>query len=61
LTKALRFKPRHSNRRLFQIGDMILVAASFTAAQFLTLGDDFWLNIQVEPLSSLGSLAFVFA
>ena len=40
---------------------MILVAASFTAAQFLTLGDEFWLNIQVEPLSSLGSLAFVFA
>jgi len=40
---------------------MILVAASFTAAQVLTLRDDFWLNIQADPLSSLGSLAFVFA
>ena len=40
---------------------MILVAASFTAAQFLVLGDEFWVNIQVDPLSSLGSLAFVFA
>jgi lipopolysaccharide/colanic/teichoic acid biosynthesis glycosyltransferase len=40
---------------------MILVAVSFTAAQFLVLRDEFWLNIQVDPLSSLGSLAFVFA
>jgi len=40
---------------------MILVAASFTAAQFLVLGDEFWVNIQIDPLSSLGSLAFVFA
>ena len=39
---------------------MILVAASFTAAQLLVLGDEFWINIQVDPLSSLGSLAFVF-
>ena len=40
---------------------MILVAASFTAAQLLVSGDEFWINIQVDPLSSLGSLAFVFA
>ena len=40
---------------------MILVAVSFTAAQFLISPDDFWINIQVEPLSFLGSLAFVFA
>jgi len=39
---------------------MILVAVSFTAAQFLVLRDEFWLTIQVDPLSSLGSLAFVF-
>jgi len=40
---------------------MILVAASFTAAQLIVLGDEFWLNVQVDPLISLGSLAFVFA
>jgi lipopolysaccharide/colanic/teichoic acid biosynthesis glycosyltransferase len=39
---------------------MIVVAVSFTTAQFLFSADDFWLNIQVDPLSSLGSLAFVF-
>jgi lipopolysaccharide/colanic/teichoic acid biosynthesis glycosyltransferase len=61
LTKALRSKPRHSYRRIFRIGDMILVAASFTAARLLISGDEFWLNVQVDPLSSLGSLVFVFA
>jgi lipopolysaccharide/colanic/teichoic acid biosynthesis glycosyltransferase len=40
---------------------MILVAVSFTAAQVLVSGDEFWLNVQIDPLSSLGSLAFVFA
>jgi len=40
---------------------MILVAASFTAAQFLISGDEFWLNVQADPLSSVGSLVFVFA
>lgn len=40
---------------------MILVAASFTAAQILISGEDFWLNVQLDPLGSLGSMAFVFA
>jgi lipopolysaccharide/colanic/teichoic acid biosynthesis glycosyltransferase len=45
---------------MFRLGDMILVAASFTGAQFLIFGEDFWFNLQTEPLSSLGSLAFAF-
>jgi len=40
---------------------MILVAASFTAAQLLISRDDFLFNLQVDPWSSLGSLAFVVA
>lgn len=39
---------------------MALVAASFTAAQILSSGDEFWLNLQVDLWGSLGSLAFVF-
>lgn len=39
---------------------MILVVASFTTAELLISGDEFWLNVQLEPVSSLGSLAFVF-
>jgi lipopolysaccharide/colanic/teichoic acid biosynthesis glycosyltransferase len=45
---------------VFRIGDMILVAGSFTTAQLLISGDLFWLNIQLDPWGSLGSLAFVF-
>lgn len=40
---------------------MILVAVSFTAAQFLISGEEFWLNVQLDPLGTLGSMAFVFA
>ncbi len=40
---------------------MILVAVSFAAAQFLISADDFWFNLQVDPWSSLGSLAFAVA
>ncbi len=39
---------------------MILVAGSFTAAQLLSSGEVFWLNVQLDPWGSLGSLAFVF-
>jgi lipopolysaccharide/colanic/teichoic acid biosynthesis glycosyltransferase len=45
---------------MFRIGDMVLVAGSFAAAEVLVSPEDFWLNLQVEPLGSLGSLAFVF-
>jgi lipopolysaccharide/colanic/teichoic acid biosynthesis glycosyltransferase len=45
---------------MFRIGDMILAAASFTAAQFLVSGEEFWLNLQIDPWGPLGSLAFVF-
>ena len=39
---------------------MILVAASFTAAPLLISREEFWLNLQVDLLGSLGSLVFVF-
>ena len=40
---------------------MILVAASFLAAQLLISEEDFWLGLQVDLWRTLGSLAFVFA
>jgi len=40
---------------------MILVAASFIAAELLISEEDFWLNLQVDPWRTLGSLVFVFA
>ena len=40
---------------------MILVAVSFTAAQVLISGGDFWLNLQLDLWGSLGSLAFAVA
>ena len=43
------------------MGDVILVAVSFTAAQFLIWGSDFWLNLQLDLWSNLGSLAFAVA
>jgi lipopolysaccharide/colanic/teichoic acid biosynthesis glycosyltransferase len=39
---------------------MILVAASFTVAQYVISGDEFWLNLQVDTWNSVGSLVFVF-
>lgn len=45
---------------MFRIGDMILVAVSFPAAQLLISGDAFWLNLQLDPWGSLGPLAFLF-
>ena len=61
MATALRPRPRHSNRRIFRIGDIILVALSFAAAQYVIWGDDFWLNLQLDLWSSLGSLAFAVA
>ncbi len=40
---------------------MILVAASFVAAELLLARDDFFLGIQVDPFGSLFSLVLVFA
>ncbi|MCU1336613.1 MAG: sugar transferase [Bryobacterales bacterium] len=61
LSTPLRSRPRHSHQRVFRIGDMIVVAASFTAAQLLVSRDEFWLSLQVDPWGSLGSLVLVFA
>jgi lipopolysaccharide/colanic/teichoic acid biosynthesis glycosyltransferase len=38
---------------------MILVALSFTGVELAVAGDEFRLNLQVDPLGSLGPLAFV--
>jgi len=38
---------------------MLLVVATYAAVELLISGDEFRVNIQVEPLTSLGSLAFV--
>jgi len=59
LTTALRSGPRHLHRRIFRFGDMLLVVASYAAVELLISGDEFRINLQVEPLASLGSLAFV--
>ena len=59
LATALRSGPRDSHRRIFRFGDMLLVVASYSIVELLISGDEFRLNIQVEPLTSLGSLAFV--
>jgi lipopolysaccharide/colanic/teichoic acid biosynthesis glycosyltransferase len=60
LTTALRSTPRRAHQRKFRIGDMILVAASFIAAPLLISREDFWLNLQVDLMRTLGSLVLVF-
>src|ERR1700722_12715577 len=52
------FTSTKRNRRLvLLIGDVVLVTVAFLLAPFLLPGSDFPLTLQVDPVSSLGSLA----